>query len=503
MPLAPYADPGYWDDGYAELVDYPAWYSDPDYWASGYAVDDLVIQLNAELQSAAPSAIIELFQLELNLAQHGINETHYFHSGSNLNGSGQVIWAGQSYQRWPIEATGFEYSGGQLPRPTLRVANVMGTITALILTLPNGLEGAKVSRIRTLARYLDGANFPGGVNPLGTSDPAAEWPREVFYIDRKATENIEVVEFELCAVFDLAGVRAPKRQCISNICQWAYRGLECTYAGNAYFDINDNPVSTLAQDICGKRLSSCEARFQQQRITGSVTAGSNVITLSQATSLSTGEPVSGFALPAGTTVSSVAGNLVTVSQSATGTTSVARTGTLQANYSTIVLSSAAGIIPGMSVTGTYLPANAQVVSVAGNTVTLSSPADLAQFFTAVATAAGNIPQERSSVYFATTLSSLFTIDSLIASPILPVTARARITGFKDSTFTFGKNVVKYKIATLSVAASNTGEYFWTIYNETTPASATYTFSATSQTYTFRADSTLPYGSYPGIGTFFT
>ena len=119
------------------------------------------------------------------------------------------------------------------------------------------------------------------------------------------------------------------------------------------------------------------------------------------------------------------------------------------------------------------------------------------------TAGGNIPQERSSVYFATTLSSLFTIDSLIASPILPVTARARITGFRDSTFTLGKTVVKYKIATLSVAASNTGEYFWTIYNETTPASATYTFSATSQTYTFRADSTLPYGSYPGIGTFFT
>ena len=32
-------------------------------------------------------------------------------------------------------------------------------------------------------------------------------------MDRKATENREIVEFELSAVSDLAGVRLPKRQC--------------------------------------------------------------------------------------------------------------------------------------------------------------------------------------------------------------------------------------------------------------------------------------------------
>ena len=51
------------------------------------------------------------------------------------------------------------------------------------------------------------------VNPLGTPDPTAEFPREIYKIDRKSTENRDIVEFELAAPFDLAGVRSPKRIC--------------------------------------------------------------------------------------------------------------------------------------------------------------------------------------------------------------------------------------------------------------------------------------------------
>ena len=47
---------------------------------------------------------------------------------------------------------------GRLPRPTLRINNLFSTITALIATLPNGLEGAKVTRIRTLAQRIDDVN---------------------------------------------------------------------------------------------------------------------------------------------------------------------------------------------------------------------------------------------------------------------------------------------------------------------------------------------------------
>ena len=64
-----------------------------------------------------------------------------------------------------------------------------------------------------MARFLDAVNFPGNSNPLGTPDPTAEFKRQIYTVDRKSAENREVVEFELAAVFDLAGVRVPKRQC--------------------------------------------------------------------------------------------------------------------------------------------------------------------------------------------------------------------------------------------------------------------------------------------------
>lgn len=202
----------------------------------------------SELQKVAPSSVIELFVLELNAAQHGANDTYRFHAGANMNSNGELAWAGQTYLRFPVEADGFEYSGnGQLPRPKIRCSNILGNITAILLSLPHGLEGAKVTRIRTLARYIDGANFPGGTNPYGTPDATAEFPREIYYIDRKTAETRDVVEFELAAAFDLAGVRAPKRQCIANVCQWVYKSAECSYSG--------------ALATCDKTLDDCKAHF--------------------------------------------------------------------------------------------------------------------------------------------------------------------------------------------------------------------------------------------------
>ena len=204
----------------------------------------------SDLQAIAPSSIIELFQLELNTLQHGTTEIYRFHAGTSLNASGEVVWAGNSYQRFPVEAEGFDYTGnGQLPRPKIRIANVLGTITALLLTVPGGLGGAKVTRIRTLARYIDAVNFPGSINPYGTPDPTAEFPQEIYYVDRKTVETRDVVEFELAAAFDLQGVRAPKRQCIANICQWVYKSTECGYTGSL--------------PTCDKTLDDCKVHFGQ------------------------------------------------------------------------------------------------------------------------------------------------------------------------------------------------------------------------------------------------
>ena len=173
----------------------------------------------SDLQKVNPSAIIELFTLQLDSNLHGANTVYRFHAGTNLDANGKIVWAGNEYLRFPVEATGFAYQRGQLPRPVLSVSN-MGTPTmsAILLTVNqttagNDLSGASVTRIRTMARFLDAVNFSGSTNPFGTPDPTAEFKREVFTIDRKTNETREVIEFELAAAIDMAGIRSPKRQC--------------------------------------------------------------------------------------------------------------------------------------------------------------------------------------------------------------------------------------------------------------------------------------------------
>lgn len=211
-----------------------------------------------ELSKLAPSAIIELFEVRLSNDLHGSNDIYRFHSGCNANISGNIVWGGNQYSRQPVEASGFEYaSTGQLPRPKLQISNIDNTITALLVvvnttTAGNDLCGAEVRRIRTLKRFLDGES---------AADPNAQWPMEIWYIDRKSSENRNLVEFELASKIDRPGDKIPRRQMIGNICQWAYRSGECGYTGSNYWDINDNVESSLGNDRCGKKISSCKLRF--------------------------------------------------------------------------------------------------------------------------------------------------------------------------------------------------------------------------------------------------
>lgn len=212
-------------------------------------------EITSEVQKLAPSAVIELFELDATAL--GLAELVRFHAGTNGLGN-NVVWQGQTYTRYPVEITGFEISGqGQLPRPKMQVSNYLSSITSLLQQYED-LIGAKVTRKRTLAKYLDVVNFTGGVNV--DADPAAEFPDDIFYIDRKSSENRILVEFELASSLDLAGVRLPRRQIIQNICVWQYRGAECGYIDTRYFDAND-VETTEPSDKCGKRLSSCKARF--------------------------------------------------------------------------------------------------------------------------------------------------------------------------------------------------------------------------------------------------
>ena len=211
-----------------------------------------------ELAKLNPSAIIELFELHLDNTLHGSTDVYRFHAGANAAIDGNVVFNGNTYTRIPVKADGFEFTNtGTLPRPTLTISNLDGTMTTLLLlvnatTAGNDLGGAEVRRIRTLKKFLDGES---------TADPNAKFPDERWYVDRKANESRDSVTFELASKFDLAGQKLPKRQIVANVCQWVYRSSECSYTGSNYFDVNGNTVSTLAADVCGKRVASCKLRF--------------------------------------------------------------------------------------------------------------------------------------------------------------------------------------------------------------------------------------------------
>lgn len=233
--------------------------------------------LSDQLQKLAPTAVIDLFEVHLTSAVNGSDSVLYYHAGTN-NLVENVVFNGKTYPAAPVEVDGFAFSAkGTLPRPTLKVANVNNGISALLLTV-NPLK-AEVRRIRTFKKFLDpvnfgpqliltedddllvtqqNANFIIGVSGNDTADPNAK-SVETWYIDRVASENLQFVEFELTAKLDLINLQLPRRV-VNEFCPWKYRGTECGYNGSNFFDVHDDPTFE-ANDVCGKRLSSCRARF--------------------------------------------------------------------------------------------------------------------------------------------------------------------------------------------------------------------------------------------------
>ena len=130
-----------------------------------------------ELQQNNPSAIIELFELELVEGLHyqtgnpdNIITTYRWHSGVTEDSTGQLSFGGQIYSAMPIEAEGFDYKGtskgSSTPRPTLRISNLLSTVSTILaevngVTPYNDLIGAKVTRKTTFAKFISATNTGG------------------------------------------------------------------------------------------------------------------------------------------------------------------------------------------------------------------------------------------------------------------------------------------------------------------------------------------------------
>ena len=179
---------------------------------------------NSSLQKVDRSAIIELFKLELIEGIHyatgnpdSVTTVYRFHSGTSLKTNNAIVWAGDTYDRYPVECGGFELSGeGVIARPQMRISNILSLFTTLMATVNsfnfgNDLVGAKFTRIQTMVEFIDATNFANDLNPFGTPDTSKELPKRIYVLNRKNLETREIVEYEMVAAVDLPNVELPTR----------------------------------------------------------------------------------------------------------------------------------------------------------------------------------------------------------------------------------------------------------------------------------------------------
>ncbi|MBD2822896.1 phage minor tail protein L [Xenorhabdus sp. 42] len=227
------------------------------------------MRINTALQRLEPGNKILLFAVdgsafggpELYFHNYPVPYTEDELSSNGDLSAKSIWWQGVEYKPWPVKVEGLEInSDGKIASPTLSVANLDGTISALCLAYQNMVQ-ARVTIHMTFSHYLDARNFPDG-NP--EADPSQE-KIDVFYIDSKTHEDNTEIHFALSSPADLQGIQIPTRQ-IHSLCTWCMRGLyrksPCNYTGTKYFDEDGNPTDDPSKDACSGLLSTgCEVRF--------------------------------------------------------------------------------------------------------------------------------------------------------------------------------------------------------------------------------------------------
>lgn len=203
-----------------------------------------------EFTKLQQEAYIDLYQLDLNPI--GVGSIYYFVSDSNVGFSQAVVYQGSTYVALPIKVEGYESTQkAPFPRPTLTVSNNSGIVSSLML-LYDQLVGARLVRIRTLVKYLEGGSEAGGL---------ALKP-EIYFVETPLEENEQSCSFELINGLEMGSLTLPKRF-IARRCVWRYRGVECGYTGDSMFTSDDVPTGDPTKDMCSHTLKGCKIRFGQ------------------------------------------------------------------------------------------------------------------------------------------------------------------------------------------------------------------------------------------------
>lgn len=217
--------------------------------------------MSEALQQPVIDGFITLWTIDLNHVGMGILRF----TNTLGNNNQPVKFGGETYFPVPIKADGFgKITSGSQSRPTITISAQSLEITALLVA-DDGLQGSKVTRTRTLARFLDDGEEPNA---------DAHLPTEVYIIDR-ASEWVagDYVVEELVNALDLENSYFPKMVMQKNYCQFVYRTWDsktgkfiysdfapCPYVGSKYFDRENKPCDKF-EDNCSKTLTGCQSRF--------------------------------------------------------------------------------------------------------------------------------------------------------------------------------------------------------------------------------------------------
>jgi lambda family phage minor tail protein L len=198
---------------------------------------------NKQIFSLLPDSIVDLYEIDFSNLQYNfeqLNDLYGLNIGAEciyrfcpaINGSNPIIWQSKSYQPLPIEMEGFNHnSDGSLPRPKIRIGNPEGIFSKIFYSNEDFIN-SKVTRKRTFVRFLDAENFNRGINPFGEPDPGSHYEDDVFYVNRKVSEDKQFIEIELVSVLELEEAFVPARIMMSDYCNWTYRcSIGCGYKG--------------------------------------------------------------------------------------------------------------------------------------------------------------------------------------------------------------------------------------------------------------------------------
>lgn len=186
--------------------------------------------VNTEALRANPSALLSLYELDSRYVSVNGSLLRW-HDG--VNGLYEpLVFNGITYAPFPVQVTDMTIDGkGQLSRPKLTASNINGFMSQFLLTAGD-LVGARFTRRRVAARFVDGVNFAGGFNPFGTPDPTAAYDDEVFFVSRKVSEDPNLVQLETVSPFEMENVQLPRRPMLATSCVFVFRDPEtCGYSG--------------------------------------------------------------------------------------------------------------------------------------------------------------------------------------------------------------------------------------------------------------------------------